>query len=77
MRIKISVMEEDGTLTDGHIYIGNNGELMKSFDVKDGYGIVELIKTGVIPVIITGRKSAIVENRVKELNMTELYQGVV
>lgn len=76
MKIRMLVMDVDGTLTDGKIYIGSNGELMKAFDVKDGYGIVQIRKKGIIPVIITGRKSQIVEQRAKELKITELYQGV-
>ena len=39
MSIKLFVMDVDGTMTDGKIYIGNSGEAFKSFDVKDGYGI--------------------------------------
>lgn len=76
MKIKMLVMDVDGTLTDGRIYIGSQGEVMKAFDVKDGYGIVQLSKSGVIPVIITGRKSDIVAERAKELHITELYQGI-
>lgn len=70
------VMDVDGTLTDGHIYIGSNGEIMKAFDVKDGYAIARLREYGIEPVIITGRKSAIVEERAKELKIKELYQGI-
>lgn len=76
MNIKMLVMDVDGTLTDGRIYIGPNGELMKAFDVKDGYAIARLRNYGIEPVIITGRKSEIVQERAKELNITELHQGV-
>lgn len=76
MKIKLLVMDVDGTLTDGRIYISAEGEVMKAFDVKDGYGIVQLRKQGVLPVIITGRKSDIVKCRAEELGITELYQGV-
>lgn len=76
MKIKMLVMDVDGTLTDGKIYIGENGEVMKAFNVKDGYGIVSAKKQGIMPVIITGRKSKIVEERAKELGIEELYQGV-
>ena len=70
-------MDVDGTLTDGKIYIGNDGELFKVFDVKDGSGIKDiLIPAGINPVIITGRKSKILENRCKELGIAALYQGV-
>lgn len=76
MMIKMLVMDVDGTLTDGKIYIGPSGELMKAFDVKDGYAIVQLTRQGVIPVIITGRESEIVKNRARELKIEELHQGV-
>ena len=76
MSIKMLVMDVDGTLTDGKIYIGPQGEVMKAFNIKDGYGIVQFIKSGTIPVIITGRKSEIVQRRAEELGITELYQGV-
>jgi len=75
--IKYLVMDVDGTLTDGKIYISNTGEFMKAFNIKDGAGIHDiLIPAGIIPVIITGRTSDIVLNRCKELGITEVYQGV-
>ena len=75
--IKYLVMDVDGTLTDGKIYMGNDGEMMKAFDIKDGCGIHDLlIPAGITPVIITGRSSKILENRCKELGITNLYQGI-
>lgn len=76
-KIKYFVMDVDGTLTDGKIYMGVNGEVMKAFDIKDGYGIHDiLIPSGVVPVILTGRYSQIVENRSHELGIKEVFQGV-
>lgn len=70
-------MDVDGTLTDGKIYIGNDGELCKAFNIKDGCGIHDiLIPAGVIPVIMTGRFSTIVLNRCKEIGIREIHQGV-
>jgi 3-deoxy-D-manno-octulosonate 8-phosphate phosphatase (KDO 8-P phosphatase) len=74
--IRLFVMDIDGTLTDGKIYIGPQGEVMKAFSVKDGLGITKLSSMGIIPVIITGRNSEIVTNRAKELNIPEVYQGI-
>lgn len=76
MKIKLLAMDVDGTLTDGRIYIGPEGEALKAFDVKDGYGIVQFRKGGGVPAIITGRSSRIVEQRCRELGITELHQGV-
>jgi len=75
-KISIFVMDVDGTLTDGKIHIGLLGEAHKSFCVKDGMGIKLLQRQGVITVILTARSSMIVENRARELAITELYQSV-
>lgn len=74
--IKMLVLDVDGTLTDGKIYIGSHGEIMKAFNVKDGLGIAKLHTNGIITVIITGRKSEILIERAKELNIKEVVQGV-
>lgn len=77
MSIKLLAMDVDGTLTDGRIYIGTGGEMMKAFHVKDGYAIAHILpELGIVPIIITGRKSEIVEQRARELKITQLYQGV-
>lgn len=76
-KIKFLIMDVDGTLTDGKIYMGANGEVAKAFNIKDGCGIHDvLIPSGIIPVIITGRQSEIVVNRCKELGIEQIYQGV-
>lgn len=77
MKIKALIMDVDGTLTDGKIYIGNTGESIKAFNVKDGYGISQILpKYGILSAIITGRTSLIVKNRVDELKVDYLYQGI-
>lgn len=76
-KIKFLIMDVDGTLTDGKIYMGNDGEVMKAFNIKDGCGIHDLLlPAGIIPVIITGRKSQILVNRCNEIGIKELFQGV-
>ncbi len=76
--IKYLIMDVDGTLTDGKVYIGNNGEIMKGFSIKDGYGISFLLKKqNITPVIITGRKSSIVEHRCRELGINNVFQGII
>lgn len=74
--IEYFVMDVDGTLTDGKIYVGSNGEVFKAFDVKDGYAIREVLSSlGIVPVVITGRRSAIVEERCRELGIQHVFQG--
>ena len=74
--IKFLVMDVDGTLTDGKIYMSDNGELFKAFDIKDGCGIHDILpQYGIVPVIITARSSKILANRCKELDITEYHQG--
>ncbi len=76
MDIKVLVMDVDGTLTDGKIYMSANGELMKAFNIKDGYAIARLRDYGIEPVILTGRTSEIVKQRCAELKIKELPQGI-
>ena len=76
MNIKMLVMDVDGTLTDGKLYIGSHGEMMKAFSIKDGYAIAELLpQMGIEPVIITGRESAIVTKRCEELGIKAVFQN--
>lgn len=77
MKVKMLVMDVDGTLTNGSIYISANGEAMKEFNVKDGYAIAHILPSlEIVPAVITGRKSDIVSYRCKELGIKHCYQGV-
>lgn len=74
--IRFLVMDVDGTLTDGKIYMSPTGELFKAFDIKDGCGIATILpKHSIITVIITARESQIVLNRAEELNISHVYQS--
>lgn len=74
--IHFLVMDVDGTLTDGKIYMGQTGESFKAFDIKDGCGIAILLpKMNIEPVIITARESEILKNRCKELGIKLLVQN--
>ncbi len=74
-QIKLLVCDVDGVFSDGRIYLGNDGEELKAFHTKDGFGIKALGASGVAVAIITGRNSAIVENRMKALNVAHIIQG--
>ena len=69
------VFDVDGVFSDGQIYLGNNNEELKAFNTKDGYGVKALSKCGITVGIITGRKSTIVEQRMRSLNVKHLLQG--
>ena len=70
-------MDVDGTMTDGKIYMGAEGEILKAFNIHDGYGIHELLpKYGIKTAIITGRESKIVLNRAKELEIDYVLQNI-
>lgn len=69
-------MDVDGTLTDGKIYMSAEGEMMKAFNIKDGYAIAHLGEKHIVPVIITGRSSKILVKRCQELGIEELYQVI-
>lgn len=74
-KIKMAVFDVDGVLTDGSITYDENGIEYKTFNVKDGQGIVMLGKKGIITAIITARESGTVKKRFDNLGMTELYMG--
>ena len=75
--IELIVLDVDGTLTDGKITYTSNGDELKSFDVADGLAIaVWTKKFAKKAAIITGRKSALVERRAKELGISHLHQGI-
>ncbi len=75
-KIKLIVLDVDGTLTDGGIYYDSQGNEMKRFDVKDGLGIKVGIDAGLEFAVITGRESPTVERRVKELGIQHLLSGI-
>lgn len=74
-QIRLLICDVDGVFSDGRIYMGNDGEELKTFHTRDGYGIKSLMGAGVEIAIITGRKSAIVENRMSALGIKHVYQG--
>lgn len=73
--IRLLILDVDGVLSDGLIYMGNNGEELKAFNVRDGYGIRCALTSGIEVAIITGRKAKLVEDRCKTLGITHLWQG--
>lgn len=74
-KIRLLILDVDGVLSDGLIYMGNNGEELKAFNVRDGYGVRCALTSGIEVAIITGRKAKLVEDRCKTLGITHLWQG--
>lgn len=74
-QIRLLICDVDGVMSDGVIYQGNNGEELKGFNVRDGYGIRCLLTSEVEVAIITGRSAKLLEDRCATLGITHLYQG--
>ena len=70
-RIRLVALDMDGTLTDGSINIGAEGELFKRFNAKDGLGITAARRHGLRISVITGRKGPIIQRRTEELGIAE------
>ncbi|WP_434762104.1 3-deoxy-manno-octulosonate-8-phosphatase KdsC [Vibrio fortis] len=73
--IKLLICDVDGVFSDGLVYMGNQGEELKTFHTRDGYGVKSLMNAGIEIAIITGRQSQIVENRMTALGIKLIYQG--
>lgn len=73
--IRLFVTDVDGVLTDGRLDYGVSGEDRKTFDVKDGQGVVMLQQRGVVVALITGRRSHAVDARAAELGIEHVLQG--
>jgi 3-deoxy-D-manno-octulosonate 8-phosphate phosphatase (KDO 8-P phosphatase) len=74
-KIKLLACDVDGVFSDGRIYMGQDGEELKAFHTRDGYGIKALQKIGVQVAVITGRKSNMVERRMTALGVKHIIQG--
>ena len=75
--IRLLILDVDGVLSDGLIYMGNNGEELKAFNVRDGYGIRCALTSDIEVAIITGRKAKLVEDRCATLGITHLFSDLL
>jgi 3-deoxy-D-manno-octulosonate 8-phosphate phosphatase (KDO 8-P phosphatase) len=73
--IRMLVLDVDGVMTDGRLYFGPRGEALKLFHVRDGLGIKQVAAAGIEVVVISGRKSKMVDVRCRELGVEHVYQG--
>jgi 3-deoxy-D-manno-octulosonate 8-phosphate phosphatase (KDO 8-P phosphatase) len=74
--VRLMAFDVDGTLTAGGLHIGAGGEAFKTFSVRDGLGLVLLRQAGIRIALVTGRSSAIVSERARELGIETVLQGV-
>jgi len=75
-KIKLLLLDVDGVLTDGGIFIDDRGYETKRFDVRDGQGIAQLKRADIEVGFITGRSSKAVHHRARELGVKIVHQGV-
>ena len=73
--MKAAIFDVDGVLTDGRLYIGEQGETVKAFSTLDGHGLKLLQQGGIEPVVITGRDSPAVRRRVAALGLVHAVYG--
>jgi len=74
-QVKLVIFDVDGVLTDGSLFLGDDGLEYKAFNSRDGHGMKMLQQSGVTVAIITGRTSKVVEYRMKSLGIEHVYQG--
>lgn len=74
-RIKLFLMDCDGVLTDGRIWVLENGEDQKSFHTRDGLGLEWLHRAGLKSGVISGRVSSALTRRAEKLGMSYVRQG--
>lgn len=74
-KIKLAAFDVDGVMTDGSLTFDEDGREYKTFNAKDGQGIVNLNNAGIITAIITARDNGTVYHRAKNLKIQELHQG--
>jgi len=74
-QIRLVIFDVDGVLTDGTLFLDEQGREYKSFHTRDGQGIKMLLDSGVEVAIISGRESESVTRRMEGLRIRHVYQG--
>ncbi len=74
-QIRLVIFDVDGVLTDGSLFLGDDGQEYKAFNSRDGHGMAMLQETGVALAVITGRTSEVVRIRMRTLGIQHVYQG--
>lgn len=74
--IKLLLLDVDGVMTDGGVYLSETGDELKKFNIQDGYGIVKLQRNGIRVGLLTGRASKLIMRRAAELGISEVHQNL-
>jgi 3-deoxy-D-manno-octulosonate 8-phosphate phosphatase (KDO 8-P phosphatase) len=74
--MRAAIFDVDGVLTDGRLYIGEQGEAFKAFHVHDGHGLKLLARAGIEPIVISGRDSAALRRRLADLGLRQAHFGI-
>ena len=73
--MRVLLLDVDGVLTDGGLYYGAEGEVLKRFHTLDGHGLKLLMRAGIVPAVISGRDSPALRQRLAALGITQLRLG--
>ncbi|MDP3704549.1 MAG: HAD-IIIA family hydrolase [Legionellaceae bacterium] len=76
-KIRCVICDIDGVLTDGLIFIDNNGNELKAFNIQDGLGLKLLMSAGIEVAVITGSVNAVIEHRMKQLDIRHYFKGQI
>ncbi|QLB13132.1 3-deoxy-D-manno-octulosonate 8-phosphate phosphatase (KDO 8-P phosphatase) [Bisgaardia hudsonensis] len=74
-KIKLVITDVDGVLTDGSLHYDSNGEVVKTFNVRDGLGIRMLVENGIQVAVLSGRDSPILRKRIQDLGIKLFFLG--
>lgn len=75
-RLRALVVDVDGVLTDGGMYYGPQGDVLKKFNTKDGMGLVMLRERGLRVALMSGEDTEIIRRRAEKLGIVDLYLGI-
>src|SRR6185436_14701081 len=75
-RVRLMIFDVDGVLTDGRLWYGADGEVLKAFHTLDGHGLRLLERAGIRSAILSGRDSPAVARRAAELGIAHVLQGI-
>jgi 3-deoxy-D-manno-octulosonate 8-phosphate phosphatase (KDO 8-P phosphatase) len=73
--IRVAFFDVDGVLTDGGLYLSDQGETIKRFNILDGLGLKLLQRAGITPAVITGRDSKPLRGRIEALGIAHVHYG--